>query len=267
MLKLDFRPVIARHPQKGPAFPCPHVFPFFKHALKLILHTGGNNFIMALIKCPNCQKEVSSMVIRCPFCGYNLSDTASAMQEGAYYDSNFFNHNTYKQESVPARSETRSETDFLFPEGYGISSGKPASTGNESTNRSRSSSPQGRQTSPRKRRQAAPGQRLLGYRTGNPLYMTISVFYHMAVCVGLLYAFSLSPQYLENGLLLFHIGRTITAGLMLLLPVIFLTDNRLRRRFPLLRSRKPFRVFLGFFAMYLPLFLVFLFCCLSCLSL
>ena len=218
---------------------------------------------MALIKCPNCQKEVSSMVIRCPFCGYNLSDTASAMQEGAYYDSNFFNRNTYKQESIPARSET----DFLFPEESESSSGKPISAGTENTNRSRSSSQQRRQTSSRKRRQAAPGQRLLGYRTGNPLYMTISVFYHMAVCVGLLYAFSLSPQYLENGLLLFHIGRTITAGLMLLLPVIFLTDNRLRRRFPLLRSRKPFRVFLGFFAMYLPLLLVFLFCCFTCLSL
>ena len=204
------------------------------------------------------------MVIRCPFCGYDLSDTASAMQEGdSYYDSNFFNHSTYRQKPVSPRSET----DFLFPEGSGTSSGKPASAGRENPNRSRSSSQQGRQTSSRKRRQAAPGQRLLGYRTGNPLYMTISIFYHMAVCVGLLYAFSLCPQYLENGLLLFHIGRTITAGLMLLLPVIFLTDNRLRRRFPLLRSRKPFRVFLGFFAMYLPLFVVFLFCCFACLSL
>lgn len=201
---------------------------------------------MALIKCPVCQKDVSSMVLRCPFCNADLTQVnISADQDDTYYDPN--------SDPEPDRSPDHSES-YRQKSGTQGTRGRAAlrteKTGSQQTSEASVSRP------PRKKKKSAPpaGRRLLGYRAGNPFYMLFSIFYHMAACVGILYAFSLSPFYASKGTLLFHICRVFLAAVMLFLPVLFLSESKFRRKL----FRKPSAVIKGLLILYIPLTALFL---------
>lgn len=228
-------------------------------------------FVMAfLIKCPNCQKDIYDTMTRCPFCNTNLTQVNHTDKQDTVYfnpDSDpgihypVFPEKTQTVSSGDFRKKTRlpeaekPDYDSDFDSGYGHSD----QTAGEQ-NPSEQETPSVREApAARKHRRARPaGRRLLGYRTGNPFYMLISVFYHMAACVGVLYALSLSPQYIADGVLIFHICRVILAAVMLFLPVLILSENKVRRKFPLLRSRKPAALAVGFLLLYIPLGVLFL---------
>lgn len=261
---------------------------------------------MALIKCPNCQKDVSSMVTYCPFCNTDLTHVkASANESGDYYNSDA--PFSYQRPDNWSASENHEDFPFQYPNTDELSSGnyrrRNLSDNSESRNlsgnyrtrnlsddskshnssgnyRTRNSSDSsgsrsssgnsGRQAasepvrmtsepSPtrKSKRQAPPGRRLLGYRAGNPLHMLISVCYHMAACVGILYALTLSPQYLSNGTLIFHLCRVILAAAILFLPILLLSENKVRRKLPLLGSKKSSVMAIGFLLLYVPLAVLF----------
>lgn len=243
---------------------------------------------MALIKCPNCQKDVSSMVTYCPFCNTDLTQAkASAARSGDYYnpDAVFSYRNPddwpasenrkdnqeqgLKFEDFPSdRYEYRRGSDNLEyrrePEDFehdGTSgSFETRNASGTSKNCSNHTNAASNTAAPRKkgRRLAPPGRRLLGYRAGQPLYMLISICYYMAACVGILYAFSLSSQYLANGTLLFHLCRVLLAAAALFLPALLLSENTIRRKLPLLGSRNKAVVSIGFLILYIPLTALFL---------
>lgn len=190
-----------------------------------------------------CQKDVSSMVSRCPFCNADLTHVKdSANNNNTYYNPDSDSESTASRDFSESRKQ-KNDTQSQPPvkRGTDAESGKvPASVSGK-----------------RKKNTPPAGRRLLGYRAGNPFYMFISVFYHMAACVGILYAFSLSSQYLGSPALLFHISRVILAAIMLFLPALLLSENRLRTNIPLLRSQNSSAVIMGFVFLYLPLAVLF----------
>ncbi len=210
---------------------------------------------MALIKCPMCQKDVSSMVSRCPFCNADLTHIKDSENcNNAYYkpDSESTvtrNSSENRQKKADTRIQSRAERQA------DAEPGKTAPLGNPSVSVSG------------KRKTSTPpaGSRLLGYRSGNPFYMFISVFYQMTACVGILYAFSLTSRYWGSFSLLFHISRVLLAAIMLYLPVLLLSENQLRRNLPLLRSRNQAAVFAGFVILYIPLLILFSICWYFCM--
>lgn len=241
---------------------------------------------MALIKCPNCQKDVSSMVTYCPFCSADLThiNASAAHSSDSYYNPNvgvssshpdhpsvsgdygdfsihdsdaneFFSESPEYNSSRQGRSSAdnrqgRSTIDNR--QGHSAASSDYQTSGKQSADASDASSGYRRG-----RRQAPYGRRLLGYRAGNPIYMLISIFYHMAACVGLLYAISFTPQYLTNGTLIFHLCRLILAAAMLFLPVLLLTENKVRRNLPFFSSKTQSLTAVGFLLLYIPLAVLF----------
>ena len=205
---------------------------------------------MALIKCPKCQKDVSSMISRCPFCNTDLTQVdPPVIREDSYYDSN--SDSDFSGFSIPEENEL---------------SDNPPIRSRQTANDEADQKPV---SCSRKRRKSPPpaGRRLLGYRSRNPFNMFMSVFYHMAACVGILYAFSISPRYLESGGLLFPLCRVILAAIMLFLPVVLLSDTKLRKKVPFFRSRKAAAVITGFAIVYIPLAVLFSISCYFCLQL
>ncbi|MGN0294154.1 MAG: hypothetical protein ACI4D3_09155 [Lachnospiraceae bacterium] len=208
-----------------------------------------------LIKCPNCQKDVSGTASRCPFCNADLTQLNDSGKQNTIYfspDSGPAIH----YPDFPEKAQTAPSKKMQIPDAektqHLSESGSDAEAGEHRPSVSES-------PSTRKRRKARPaGRKLLGYRAGNPFYMFVSVFYHMTACVGILYALSLSPQYMTDGVLIFHICRVVLAAIMLFLPVLLLSENKVRRKFPLLRSRKPAALAAGFLLLYLPLGALFL---------
>ena len=227
---------------------------------------------MALIKCPNCQKDVSSMVNYCPFCNADLTHikNSAAQNDSLYYNPNA-GYSSPRPENRP--NPDNSQESFLhdpdideysrdFSE-YDTAPNPPRQnhpSGDSGQTPASVSSRQNHSGSrqQKSKRQASYGRRLLGYRAGNPLYMLISIFYHMAACVGVLYALSLTPQYTEGKLLIFHLCRVILAAIMLFLPVLLLTNNKLRRSLPLFSSKKKTRIAAGFLILYIPLIVLFI---------
>lgn len=203
---------------------------------------------MALIKCPRCQKDVSSMVSRCPFCNADLT----RVKNTARPDPEYYNHTDSGSAALRFSDMENSQT-------AAISRRRP-----ETQNTAGSETNRPRVPGKRKKNTPPPGRRLLGYRTGNPIYMFLSIFYHMAACVGILYAISFSQEYWGRPALLFHICRILLASVMLFLPVLFLSENKLRRKVPLLRRRKSAAVMTGFVILYIPLIILFSICCLLC---
>lgn len=218
-----------------------------------------------LIKCPNCQKDVSGMASRCPFCNTDLThiqDNTSEKQEHTY-----FNPDSGPSVHYPDFSKKTEQKPAPFRFESTAASHKTAAEDGKDSRKSAMET--GEQPDPvvRKRRKLPPaGRRLLGYRSGNLFYMFFSIFYHMAACVGILYALSLSPQYMTDGTLLFHLCRVILAAFMLFLPVLLLSENKLRRKLPLFRSRKPAALALGFLITYVPLAVLFFAACCFCIK-
>lgn len=216
-----------------------------------------------LIKCPNCQKDVSGMVSRCPFCNTDLTHVHnynSGRQDNVYFNPDSgpaIHYPDFSKRPEPGYTQPRFETG-TFPE-------QPAAEAEETKKAEEADKPAA--PSARKRRKSPPaGRKLLGYRSGNLLYMLFSVFYHMAACVGILYAFSLSSQYAADGTLIFHLCRVILAAIMLFLPVLLLSENKLRRKFPLIRSRKPAVLATGLLIIYIPLAALFFTACRFCIQ-
>lgn len=228
---------------------------------------------MALIKCPNCQKDVSSMVTYCPFCDADLTHVkvSAAQNSDSYYDpdagfslqypdyqpasGNYENFLTEDPDTDEfSSSYPESQTAQEDPRHRRTDSG---SRQNRSGSGSQISSKQERSntsSSPRQRKRQAPyGRKLLGYRAGNPFYMLVSVCYHMAACVGILYALSFTPQYMADGTMIFHLCRVILAAIMLFLPLLLLTENKIRRKLPFFGSKKVSLVAVGFLILYIPL--------------
>lgn len=228
---------------------------------------------MALIKCPNCQKDVSSMVPRCPFCNTDLTHrNSSDSRDTVYYkpDSDSIYYPEFPERSDKASgtpfdtgsnrnpdSEPEYRTDSRPERQANPRPERQADSGSAGKNRENSKEKSASAARKRKKFPPPAGRRLLGYRKGNPFYMFVSVLFHMAACVGILYAFSLSPQYWGSSALLFHIIRVIAAAMMLFLPVLLLSENKLRRKFPVLRSRKPAAVITGLLILYIPLAVLF----------
>lgn len=220
---------------------------------------------MALIKCPNCQKDVSSMVTYCPFCNTDLTQfKVSAAESGDYYNPDAgFSYPHPDDWQASENHEAYREQGLKFEE---LPSKRRNTSGNSEGRSNPANTISGAETPQRRsRRQAPPGRRLLGYRAGQPLYMLVSICYHMAACVGILYALSLSPQYLADGTLLFHLCRVFLAAAMLLLPALLLSENSIRRNLPLLGSRNKTVMAIGFFILYLLLAILFLFSWYYCL--
>lgn len=212
-----------------------------------------------LIKCPNCQKDVSGTASRCPFCNADLTHMSDSVKQDTIYfspDSGPAIHYPKfpeKTQTVPSEN-FRKKTQAPETEDAEYHSESGFDKADDEHKPSVQEPP-----SARKRRKARPaGRKLLGYRAGNPFYMFISVFYHMTASIGILYALSLSPQYMADGVLIFHICRVVLAAIMLFLPVLILSENKVRRKFPLLRSRKPASLTAGFLILYLPLGALFL---------
>lgn len=219
---------------------------------------------MALIKCPNCQKDVSSMVTYCPFCNADLTHVkASAAQSSdPYYnpdadlpsqhpenrhESEDFEDRSYRSPEVPRQSD--SSSDARPNRASARSASGPSTTVSRPSTAASDTAPARRKG----RRQPSYGRKLLGYRAGNPLYMLVSVCYHMAVCVGILYALSFAPQHLADGTLIFYLCRVALAAIMLLLPVLLLTEHKLHRKLPFFGSRRRSIVAVGFLLLYIPL--------------
>lgn len=209
-----------------------------------------------LIKCPNCQKDVSGMVSRCPFCNTDLTHVhnySSDRQDNTYFSPDStpaIHYPDFSRPSEPKSTAPASEPDIV-PE-------------QQAAEEEQKSDKQAAPAVRRRRNRHPAGRRLLGYRSGHLPYMFFSVFYHMAACVGILYAFSFAPQYAADGTLIFHLCRVILAAIMLFLPVLLLSENKLRRKFPLIRSRKPSVLATGLLIIYIPLAVLFFAACCFC---
>ena len=166
---------------------------------------------MALIKCPNCHKDVSSMITHCPFCNTDLTQVKALHQpENIYYDSD---HSTPVQEQnlifTPGdsfldneeREQAATADSYSGPTGFDHSSSASA---NSQTNSQQKNTADAGSSQRKRKKQAPPGRRLLGYRSGSFVHMLFSMCYYIAAAVGVLYGLSLSPEYLSNGTLFFH---------------------------------------------------------------
>ena len=114
---------------------------------------------MALIKCPKCQKDVSSMISRCPFCNTDLTQVdPPVIREDSYYDSN--SDSDFSGFSIPEENELSDNPPI-----------RSRQTANDEANQKPVSCS-------RKRRKSPPpaGRRLLGYRSRNPFNMFMSGF-------------------------------------------------------------------------------------------
>ncbi|MDY4970788.1 MAG: hypothetical protein SO101_11115 [Lachnospiraceae bacterium] len=227
-----------------------------------------------LIKCPNCQKDVSGMASRCPFCNTDLTHVHDNTSENQNQNHTYFNPDSGPAIHYPDFPEKNKQTHTLSHSAnpsvlksstVSERTAAPQTTAEEDSKKNNREGEEQTEPVVKRRRKSPPaGRRLLGYRSGNLLCMFFSVFYHMAACIGILYAFSLSPQYMADGTLIFHLCRVILAAFMLFLPVLLLSETKLRRKFPLFRSRKPAALALGFLILYIPLAILFFAACCFC---
>lgn len=226
---------------------------------------------MALIKCPNCHKDVSSMITHCPFCNTDLTQVkVFHQQENIYYDSN---HPTPVQEQDlifnaedsffdNEEMEQAATTDsYSRPTGFNNSSSHSA---NSRTDSQQENAADAGSSQRKRKKQAPPGRRLFGYRSGSFVHMLFSMCYYMAAAVAVLFGLSLSPQYLDNGTLFFHLCRVLLAALMLFLPALLLSDTKTRKKIPLFCSRKKLVVVTGLLLVYIPLAALFVLAWRSC---
>lgn len=226
---------------------------------------------MALIKCPNCHKDVSSMITHCPFCNTDLTQVKALHQpENIYYDSD---HSTPVQEQnlifTPGdsfldneeREQAATADSYSGPTGFDHSSSASA---NSQTNSQQKNTADAGSSQRKRKKQAPPGRRLLGYRSGSFVHMLFSMCYYMAAAVGVLYGLSLSPEYLSNGTLFFHLCRVLLAAFMLFLPALLLSDTKTRKKIPLFCSCKKPVVIIGLLLVYIPLIVLFVLAWRSC---
>lgn len=196
---------------------------------------------MALIQCYNCKKEVTNMISHCPFCNADLTKI----------------QNMKSDEMLPRSQTAKKQT--TYPE-----SRRTSYTENENTcydsnsytdydNQNKTS----RQPARKKRSVPPAGRKLLGFRQGKWSHMYFSIAYHMAVCVGIVYALSLTPHYYTEGLLLFHLCRVFAAAALLLIPVFILSRNKFNKHLPFLHSRHAIVKILGLIVIYIPFIALF----------
>lgn len=189
---------------------------------------------MSNVICPSCQRTVAGVASRCPFCGQDIS--AEYDRSSSSYEDNFENKgNIFPERKMP--TEDREE---------------------ETTTRSRE-----RKTT-RVPRAGSPGRRLIGYRSGHFINRFVSMLYHLAAVMVLIWAYKLTPEYKEKGLAFMHIARVTLGGLILFLPAILLSNTALHRSLPLIRSKSTAKVIIGMLLFLVPLTLLFSYTCFLC---
>lgn len=248
---------------------------------------------MALIKCPHCQKDISSMVTVCPYCSADVSQArdsrqmektyydpdqlASAQPELHYPDSSLLTEHSRRMKQTDSRRQTG--TTNPYPNSYsrrqtGTADPYPNSYSRQQIRDTASQKEQAAAAAPqdtasnakstKRKKLAPPGRRLLGYRSGNFFHMLFSICYYMAAAVGILYSLSLYPHYQEQGVLIYYLCCIFLAGLMLFLPAFLFSNTKMRRSLPFFRSRKKNTLLLGTALLYLPLLILFFLAGLAC---
>lgn len=213
---------------------------------------------MANITCPSCERTISNIATTCPFCGYNLKQYTTPEPTNYYREDQEYNTPSRPTEYTNQTDYSR-QTDITrqtVDNRQTIDNRQTPSSEDTEQAFSRQT-PFNKKRSIRRPRSGSAGRRMIGYRSGRFLNRCISMAYHLAIVLLLIWGYGFTSEYHKEGLAVMHIIRTTIGALILLLPALLLSDTAFHRSLPLIRSKSRQKVIIGFLLFLVPLVLLF----------